>query len=113
MKKIAIRSSLALLSSLFLLVAGPHAGQSGYKGFPRGNALISVQELKQLLDAGDPSLVIVAAEGSLDYRVGPLPGAYQVDRPDYEASPETQNGVAGNIIDAVRFTELARQLGIN
>ncbi|MGZ8459173.1 MAG: sulfurtransferase [Candidatus Deferrimicrobiaceae bacterium] len=113
MKKIAIRSSLALLSSLFLLVAGAHAGQSGYKGFPRGDALISLQELKQLLDAGDPSLVIVAAEGSLDYRVGHIPGAYQVDRPDYEASPETQNGVAGNIIDAAGFTELARRLGIN
>src|SRR4030066_1213166 len=98
MKKIAIRSSLALLSSLFLLVAGAHAGQSGYKGFPRGNALISVQELKQLLDAGDPSLVIVAAEGSLDYRMGHIPGAYQVDRPDYEGPPDPQNGAAGKNI---------------
>src|SRR3990170_2928209 len=113
MKKITARFFLALSFLLFLPAAGAHAGQSGYKGFPRGDALIFVQELKQLLDAGDPSLVIVAAEGSLDYRVGHIPGAYQVDRPDYEASPETQNGVTGNIIDAAGFTELARRLGIN
>src|SRR4030067_386414 len=113
MKKIIIRFFLALSFLLFLPAAGAHAGQSGYMGFPRCDALISVQELKQLLDAGDPSLVIVAAEGSLDYRVAHIPGAYQVDRPDFEASPETQNGVTGNIIDAAGFTELARRLGIN
>ena len=111
--KIAIRSSFALLSSLFLLVAGVYAEPSGYKGFPRGNALITVQELKHLLDAGDPNLVILAAEGSAGYRTGHIPGAYQVDRPDYEAPPDTQNGVTGNIIDAAGFTELARRLGIN
>src|SRR4030065_1258144 len=113
MKKITIRFFLALSFLLCLHAAGAHAGQSGYKGFPRGDALISVQELKQLLDAGDPSLVIVAAEGNLDYRVGHIPGAYQVDRPDYEASPETQNGVTGNIIDAAGVTELARRLGLS
>src|SRR3989304_7914051 len=113
MKKIAIHSFFALLFFLFLPAAGANAGQSGYKGFPRGRALVSVQELKQLLDAGDPSLVIVAAEGSLDYRAGHIPGAYQVDRPDYEAPPETQNGVTGNIIDAAGFTELARRAGLN
>jgi thiosulfate/3-mercaptopyruvate sulfurtransferase len=115
MKKITIRSLVALLSFLFLLTltAGAYAGQSGYKGFPRGNALITVQELKHLLDAGDPSLVILAAERSYGYRAGHIPGAYQVDRPDYAAPPDTQNGVKGNIIDAAGFTELARRFGIN
>ena len=113
MKKIAIHSFFALLFFLFLPAAGANAGQSGYKGFPRGDALISVQELKQLLDSGDPSLVIVAAEGSVGYRTGHIPGAYQVDRPDYEAPPDTQNGVTGNLIGAVGFTELARRIGIN
>jgi len=113
MKKIAIRSFLALLSSLFFLVAVVYAEQSGYKGFPRGNTLITVQELKYLLDAGDPSLVVIAAEGSVGYRTGHIPGAYQLDRPDYEAPPDTQNGVKGNIIDAAGFTELARRIGIN
>jgi thiosulfate/3-mercaptopyruvate sulfurtransferase len=113
MKKITIRFFLALSFLLFLPAAGAHAGQSGYKGFPRGNALISVQELKHLLDAGDPSLVVIAAEGSVGYHTGHIPGAYQLDRPDYEAPLDTQNGVTGNLIGAAGFTELARRIGIN
>ena len=54
MKKITILSFLAFLSFLFLPTVGANAEQSGYKGFPRGHALITVQELKGLLDAGDP-----------------------------------------------------------
>jgi thiosulfate/3-mercaptopyruvate sulfurtransferase len=57
--------------------------------------------------------VILAAERSVGYRAGHIPGAYQVDRPDYAAPPDTQNGVTGNIVDAAGFTELARRLGIN
>lgn len=113
MKKIATHAVIALLSVLFLAAAGVDAGQSGHKGFPRGEALITVQELKQLVDAGDPKLVILAAEGTVGYRAGHIPGAYQVDRPDYEAPPETQNGVAGNIIDAAGFADLARRTGID
>ena len=89
------------------------AEDSHYKGFPRGNALISVQELKQLLDAKDQALVILAAENNVEYRLGHIPGSYQVDRPAIEAPPETQNGVSGNIIDADSFTKLARNLGVN
>src|SRR4030067_3811999 len=65
MKKIAIRFSLALLSSLFLLVTGVYAEQSGYKGLSRGKALITVQELKNLLDAGQPSRAGLAAESTV------------------------------------------------
>jgi thiosulfate/3-mercaptopyruvate sulfurtransferase len=113
MKKITILSFLAFLSFLFLPTAGANAEQSGYKGFPRGHALITVQELKGLLDAGDPRLVVIAAEDSVGYRTGHIPGAFQLDRPDYAASPDTQNGVTGNIIGAAGFTDLARRLGIN
>lgn len=113
MKKVLVRSFLVLLLLLVLPAAGAYAGQPGYKGFPRGDALISVQELKQLMDAGDPSLVILAAEGNAGYRTGHIPGARQVNRPDYEAPPETQDGVTGNLIDAAGFTELARRFGIN
>ena len=113
MKKIAARFTLTFLSLLLLLPAGSLAAQPGYKGFPRGDALITVQELKQLLDAGDPNLVVLAAEGTVGYRTGHIPGAYQVDRPDYEAPPETQGGVTGNIIDAAGFTALAGRLGID
>ncbi|MDH3237488.1 MAG: rhodanese-like domain-containing protein [Deltaproteobacteria bacterium] len=113
MKKISIRFFLAFLSLLFLLPASSYAGQTGYKGFPRGDALITVQELKRLLDDGDPSLVIIAAERSVGYRTAHIPGAYHLDRPDYAAPPDTQNGVTGNILGAAGFTELARRMGIN
>jgi thiosulfate/3-mercaptopyruvate sulfurtransferase len=114
MKKVGSLSYLLLPSFLFLLTAGAHATeQSGYKGFSRGHALIAVRELKQLLDAKEPGLVILAAEGNVGYRSGHIPGAYQVDRPDYEAPPDSQGGVAGNILDAAEFTELARRLGID
>jgi len=113
MKKIFNRFSLVLVSLLLLPPASSFAEQPGYKGFPRGDSLITVHELKQLMDAKVPNLVILAAEGSVGYRTGHIPGAYQVDRPDYEAPPETQGGVTGNIIDAAGFMDLARRLGIN
>jgi thiosulfate/3-mercaptopyruvate sulfurtransferase len=113
MKKITIHSFFALLFILALPAAIADAERAGYKRFPRGDALVSVQELKQLVDTADTNLVILAAEGIVGYRAGHLPGAYQVDRPDYEAPPETQGGVKGNLIDAAGFTELVRRLGIN
>jgi len=86
---------------------------AGYKGYARGTALITAQELKRLIDAKDPKLVVLAAENDLEYRLGHIPGARQVDRPAYEAPPETQGGITGNIIDAPGFTRLARNLGIS
>lgn len=113
MKKSTIRILTLVAGLVGLLSISAHAGQIGYKGFERGHALISVHELKQLIDRNDPNLVIIAAEGSVAYRLGHIPGAHQVDRPAYEAPPETQNGVSGNLIDATGFTRLAKKLGIN
>lgn len=113
MKKNHIRTFLAFLPALALLASGAYAAQAGYKGYPRGNALITVQELKGRIDARDPNLVIVAAQGNLEYLPGHITGAQQVDRPAYAAPPETQSGVDGNIIDAVAFTRLAQSLGID
>lgn len=113
MKKNHIRTFLALLPALAFLASGVYAAQAGYKGYPRGNALITVQELKGLIDARDPNLVVVAAQGDLEYLPGHIPGALQVDRPAYAAPPETQSGVEGNILDAVAFTRLAQSLGID
>jgi 3-mercaptopyruvate sulfurtransferase SseA len=107
------RIVLTALTLLSLLAINAHAGQTGYKGYPRGNALISVQELKKLIDVKEPKLVILAAENSVEYRLGHIPGSYQVDRPVIEAPPETQNGVSGNIIDAAGFTKQAQSLGIS
>jgi thiosulfate/3-mercaptopyruvate sulfurtransferase len=113
MKKIHIHSFLALLPALAFLVSGAYAAIAGYKGYPRGNALITVQELKGLIDARDPNLVIVAAQSNLEYLPGHIPGAQKVDRPAYAAPPETQSGVEGNIINAGEFTRLAQSLGID
>lgn len=108
-----IRTLLTVLVLLALPTVTAFAQQNGYKGYSRGNALITVQELKQLLDAKTPGLVILAAESNVEYRLGHIPGSFQVDRPAIEAPPETQNGVSGNLVDAASFTRLAQSLGIN
>jgi len=104
---------MAVVALFILTATAVVAEDTGYKGFPRGRALITVQELKHLIDAKNPQLVILAAENSVEYRLGHVPGSRQVDRPDIEAPPETQNGVTGNIIDSDGFTRLARKLGIS
>lgn len=102
-----------MVGLIMLMPISVLAGEDSYKGYPRGNALITAQELKRLLDAKDPGLVILAAENSVEYRLGHIPGSYQVDRPDIEAPPETQNGISGNLVAAESFTRLAQKLGIN
>jgi thiosulfate/3-mercaptopyruvate sulfurtransferase len=106
---------MTLLTAALIIasVSVSSAADIGYKGFPRGNALITVQELKRLIDAKDPRLVVLAAENSIEYRLGHIPGSHQVDRPAIEAPPESQNGVTGNIIDAAGFTRLTQGLDIN
>lgn len=102
----------ALLFGLTTAASGAQK-QQGYKGYARGNALITVQELKQLIDSKDPKLVLVAAENEVEYRLGHIPGSWKVDRPEYEAPAETQGGITGNLIDAAGFTKLAQRLGIH
>jgi thiosulfate/3-mercaptopyruvate sulfurtransferase len=102
-----------LLAVLALLAANVYAGEINYKGYTRGNALITAKELKRLIDVRDPKLVVLAAESNVEYRLGHIPGSYQIDRPAIEAPPETQKGVTGNIIDAAGFSKLTQSLGIN
>ena len=108
-----VRTFFSLLAALAFLASGAIAAPSGYKGYARGNALITAQELKGLIDARDPNLVIVAAQSNLEYLPGHIPGAQKVDRPAYGAPPETQSGVDGNILNAGEFTRLAQSLGID
>lgn len=112
MRKNTIHAVLASLPILTLIAVAAYAGPSGYKGYPRGNALITVQELRRLIDAGDSNLVVLAAESDPEYLPGHIPGARQVDRPAYEAPADTQDGVTGNLIDTIGFTRLAQRLGI-
>jgi len=106
---------LMLVLSLILgVVSASWAQQAqGYKGYARGEALITAKELKQLIDSKHPKLVILAAENDIEYRMGHIPGARQVDRPAYEAPAETQGGITGNLIDSNGFTKLVQHLGID
>lgn len=108
--------SLFTLPLTSLLASGNQeipAASTELKGFPRGNALISVAELAKQVEAKNPKLVIIAAEGAVSFALGHIPGAQQVDRPAYAATPETQNGVSGNILAQNEFTAFARSLGVN
>lgn len=114
MKRMNILIAAITLVSMLASTLGVFAAEnSSYKGYPRGNALITVKELKRLIDARDPRLVVLAAESNVEYRLGHIPGSYQIDRPAIEAPAETQNGVTGNIIDAAGFSKLTQSFGIN
>lgn len=102
----------AALGGLLLLTL-PGSLAAATKGFPRGDALISVGELRDLVEAKDPKLVVLAHENAVNFGLGHVPGSLQVDRPAYAADPATQNGVSGNILAEKEFTEFARSLGIN
>ncbi len=108
-----IRTTTLAVVMMIISVVASHAAGNSYKGYPRGNALITVQELKRLLDAKDPKLVILAAENNAEYYLGHIPGSHQVDRSAIEAPPEIQGGVTGNLIDAAGFSLLAQKLGID
>lgn len=114
MFKILFARLLPTLALILGIVSTTWAQQpKGYKGYTRGDALITASELKKLIDSRDPKLVILAAENDIEYRMGHIPSARQVDRPAYEAPPETQGGITGNLIDSTGFTKLAQRLGIN
>lgn len=103
-----------ILSALAALLVFTLPGLSAAtKGYPRGDALISVGELRDLVEAKDPKLVVLAHDNPVSFALGHVPGALQVDRPNYAADPATQNGVSGNILAVSDFTEFARSLGIN
>ena len=69
---------VSLVVTLVLVLAVGVAGAAEkYKGFERGEALITAKELKQLIDAKDPKLVILAVAKTTDYRLGHVPGAFQ------------------------------------
>ncbi len=130
-----------------LLVAVPAVGQMApdavfpewmqntdppYKGFERGWALISAQELKRTMDmqaawknkipladgtmpAKDPKLVVIdVAHPQGQYMLdGHIPGAINIWRPDYEA-PDKLFGARGeNLMTRADFQAFLRTLGID
>jgi thiosulfate/3-mercaptopyruvate sulfurtransferase len=95
---------------LVILVAGP---AMAYKGFARGEALITVQELKKMMDANDPKLVVVAVAKGVSFKAGHIPGSLNVWRPDYEPEEGDPYPFGGMMVNRSEFQEFARGLGID
>ncbi|HIJ97120.1 MAG TPA: sulfurtransferase [Desulfuromonadales bacterium] len=113
MIKECVRRGLVAVAAMILSFTAAGAQELHYKGFSRGSALITVQELKQLIDAKDPKLVVLASENNVEYFLGHIPGSHQIDRPAIEAPAASQGGITGNIVSAADFTRLAQRLGID
>ena len=75
---------VALMVSLAVVTVGMPVAAEKYKGFERGDALITVGELKQLMDTKDSKLLVLAVVKPMSYMAGHIPGSINVWRPDYE-----------------------------
>jgi thiosulfate/3-mercaptopyruvate sulfurtransferase len=97
-------------------VAGTAVCGEGYKGFERGEALITPGELRALMDARDPKLVVIGvvkggAKGF--FALGHIPGAYGVGRSDFTAPAGRPHPFGGMMVNRAEFQDFARRLGIN
>jgi len=101
------------LCALLVLAVGIAGAAENYKGFERGHALITAKELKTMVDAKDPNLVILAIAKTTDYRLGHIPGAFQVWRSDYEPAEGVEFPYEGMALDRADFQKFARKFGIN
>ena len=63
-----------LLPLVLLLLCGPLQADQ-YKGFPRGQALVTATELKSMLDGPGPKPVVLAALKQVSWLVEHIPGA--------------------------------------
>lgn len=108
-----LETSILLGAAVILAVAVPVSAADRYKGFERAEALITVQELKQLSDAKDPKLVILGVVEPMSFGAGHIPGSINIWRPDYELKVGQPYPFEGVILDRVRFQDFARSLGID
>ena len=74
----------SVVAVVFLASDDRRRGRAEIQGVRRGEALITVEELKQLLDAKDPKLVVLAVVEPASYKAGHIPTSINVWRPDYE-----------------------------
>ena len=101
------------VATTVLLAAPAIAGQK-YKGFERGESLIPVQELKHLMDAKEPKLVVLAVVEPVSYyKAGHIPGSINVWRPDYELKVGEPYPFDGMLLERDGFQNFARGLGID
>jgi thiosulfate/3-mercaptopyruvate sulfurtransferase len=94
----------------------PAAAGEKYKGFERGESLITPQELKEMMDANDPKLVLIGVvKGGLtgSFTRGHIPAAYSVWRPDYTTKSDSPYPYGGMMKTAAEFQGFVRSLGID
>lgn len=107
----------AVAALLFgLVVVSPALAGKKYKGFERGDALITPEDLKAMMDAKDPKLVLIGVvKGGLtgSFTRGHIPGAYSVWRPDYTAGKGNPYPFGGMMMNGTDFEKFARELGID
>jgi thiosulfate/3-mercaptopyruvate sulfurtransferase len=108
-----LEMSILLGAAVMVAVAGLASVADSYKGFARAEALITVQELKQLREAKDPTLVLLGVVEPLSFAAGHIPGAVNIWRPDYELKVGQPYPFAGMLLDRPRFQAFARGLGID
>lgn len=103
---------LLAMTACLAMATVVQAGEN-YKGYVNDTVFITAAELNEIIRYKDPGLVVIAIASAKDYHLGHIPGAVRLWRPDYEADPGTQGGVADNIIPAEGFTKLMHGVGVN
>jgi thiosulfate/3-mercaptopyruvate sulfurtransferase len=106
--RLGVAVAVVFLASAVTAVAGPK-----YKGFARGESLITVEELKQLLDAKDPKLLVLAVVEPASYEAGHIPTSINVWRPDYEHKVGQPYPFEGMLLGREGFQKFARALGVD
>src|SRR5207247_6472452 len=96
-----------------VLLAAPAIAGQKYKGFERGESLIPVQELKHLIDAKEPRLVVLAVVEPVSYKAGHVPGSINVWRPDYELKVGEPYPFDGMLLEREGCEDCARGRGMD
>ena len=104
---------MAALVIALVLFGVINTTQANYKGFERGDVLVTAQELKTLLDTKNPKLVLIAVANVFDYRTGHITGARKVWRNDYSAVMGRDYPYEGMIAKREQFQQFARGVGVS
>jgi len=106
-------SGIGIFLPIVLSLLAATSASAGYKGFARGESLITVLELSRLLQAKDPQLRIIGVVKSGSFAGGHIPTAVSAWRPDYEPPVGQPHPFDGMMLERREFEEFARRLGVD
>jgi thiosulfate/3-mercaptopyruvate sulfurtransferase len=101
--------ALILGGGLTLAVAQRLAHGVPQGGYAQPGFLIQAEDLKALVDQGDPQVRIIDVRHKAKYYLGHIPGAIQVWRPDLE---DKKQGLPGMPASGAQLEKLLGRLGI-